>query len=138
MSLVWRVGRAVECGGLENRYAKASGVRIPHTPPPFARRASYGWPSAIRTDRLVDQRRVVTRSLGEGLPTKLFNGHVVKLVYTYASGAYGAIRESSSLSVPTIELSSINQKKDEKPVPSSELSELSREVSPCPPSINFM
>jgi hypothetical protein len=38
----WRGGRAVECGGLENRYPVKAGswVRIPPSPPYFAK-ASY-------------------------------------------------------------------------------------------------
>ena len=36
--LLWRDGRAAECGGLENRYSERSGswVRIPLSPPVFA------------------------------------------------------------------------------------------------------
>ncbi len=39
----WRDGRAVECGGLENRYSERSEsrVRIPLSPPAFAK-ASAG------------------------------------------------------------------------------------------------
>ena len=34
---------------------------------------------------------------------------MVKLVYTHASGACGAIRESSSLSIPTIHIKAIHE-----------------------------